>query len=377
MMSRFQEYYTTHDLFDDTSNVAIIGTTQSGLMYMGLPLVIAALLKWPWSKRYMSPAGLFLICVSLIAASFAQRVAHLIMTQGVLYAVGGCMLYGPLIVWLDDWFIKRKGFAFGVVVAGTGVAGIVLPFVINWALPAYGFRTVLRAWSLLMFVLVLPLLWVIKPRRDGSNVVVLHFDFLKSGMFNAFQLGNILEALGFFLPQVYLPTYAKSLGATSTQSTLTLVVFNTMSVVGCVIMGTMIDRFDVTLCILTSSVGAAVGVLVFWGCTTALPTLYVFCAIYGLFAGGFSSTWPGVMGVVSKRVTRAEPGMVFAMLSAGKGLGSVVSGPLSERLLDSDTWNVHGKLAYNSEYGPLIIFTGMTALLGSLGLCTKLWKGIQ
>ena len=52
--------------------------------------------------------------VALVASSFSSHVAHLIITQGVLYAVGGTLLYCPTILYLDEWFIRRKGLAFGV-----------------------------------------------------------------------------------------------------------------------------------------------------------------------------------------------------------------------------------------------------------------------
>lgn len=70
--------------------------------------------KWP-RLRNMSPyAGLLIIAAALIAASFASKVWHLILTQGVLYALGGSMVYYPTMLFLDEWFIRRKGFAFGI-----------------------------------------------------------------------------------------------------------------------------------------------------------------------------------------------------------------------------------------------------------------------
>lgn len=60
--------------------------------------------------------GLVVIALALVISSFSIRVWHLILSQGVLYALGGSMLYTPAIIFLDEWFILRKGFAFGVMV---------------------------------------------------------------------------------------------------------------------------------------------------------------------------------------------------------------------------------------------------------------------
>ena len=57
------------------------------------------------------------------------------------------MVYNPFIFYLDEWFVKRKGLAYGIFWAGSGVGSSVLPFVMEWGLHKYDFRTTLRAWG--------------------------------------------------------------------------------------------------------------------------------------------------------------------------------------------------------------------------------------
>lgn len=83
-------------------------------MYLGASINFAALLWWPGFRRYCSVVGLCIVVVALIAGSFGTQVWHLILTQGCLYAVGGTMLYTPAILFLDEWFVRRKGLAFGI-----------------------------------------------------------------------------------------------------------------------------------------------------------------------------------------------------------------------------------------------------------------------
>lgn len=40
--------------------------------------------------------------------------------EGVLYAIGGSLLYSPAMFYVDEWFVKKKGLAFGVMWAGVG-----------------------------------------------------------------------------------------------------------------------------------------------------------------------------------------------------------------------------------------------------------------
>lgn len=98
----------------------------------------------------MTLAGLALITISLLIASFSTQVTELVMTQGALYGIGGAFVYSPFIFYLDEWFIERKGLAFGILWAGTGISGTIIPVVISWGLDTYGFRATLRAWAVVM-----------------------------------------------------------------------------------------------------------------------------------------------------------------------------------------------------------------------------------
>ena len=100
--------------------IAIIGTCQIGGLYLLAPISISALESWPRMRRVSSIVGLAVVATSLVASSFAIRVWHLILTQGVLYGIGGNLLYTPLMFYLDEWFIHRKGLAFGVTWGGGG-----------------------------------------------------------------------------------------------------------------------------------------------------------------------------------------------------------------------------------------------------------------
>ena len=133
-----------------------------------------------------------------------------------------------------------------------------------------------------------------------------------------------------------------------------------------ILLGTLIDRMHVTSVILISTIGATLSVFLFWGLAASLPLLCIFSLIYGLFAGGFTSTYTGIIREVQKRDRRTEAGLVLGLLSAGRGIGSVLSGPLSEALLRDKPWTGEAALGYGTGYGGLIVFTGVSATLGGV-----------
>jgi MFS family permease len=268
-------------------------------------------------------------------------------------------------------FIRRKGFAFGVMWSATGLAGVVLPLVMQWLLGAYGFRTALRVWAISLFVLTTPLVRFLRPRVPPSSQrtswrFLFDLKFLKSPYFLILQACNIIEAMGFFLPSIYLPTYARqTLHSSSLAAAFTVIAINLSSVFGCIVMGSLIDRYHVTTCILVSTIGTTIGVFLLWGTSTNLPLLYVFCVVYGLFAGSFTTTWTGVIRFIRGEMESADSGMIFAFLAFGRGIGNMCSGPLSEQLIkDGHAWTHSSTLAYGTGYGPLITFTGISALVG-------------
>lgn len=244
----------------------------------------------------------------------------------------------------------------------------------QWLLNSYGFQTTLRIWSLVLFILTTPLIYFVKPRLPiaaTSRVRPFDIGFLWTSTFGIYQLGNIIEALGFFLPTIYLPLYARTLGADTLTASLTVVLVNVASVFGCILMGYMVDRFHATTCILVSTIGSTVGIFIIWGLSLKIAPLFVFCLLYGLFAGSFTSTWPAIMRETKIKYQSADPSMIFGFLAAGRGIGNVVSGPLSGALIHGFPWRDAALGGYGSGYGTLIVFTGLTALLGGLSILAR------
>ena len=55
-----------------------------------------------------------IMVLSLVAASFCNTVPGLLATQSVMYALGGLTLYFPCMQFIDEWFVARKGLAYGI-----------------------------------------------------------------------------------------------------------------------------------------------------------------------------------------------------------------------------------------------------------------------
>ena len=245
-----------------------------------------------------------------------------------------------------------------------------MPLVLQELLSQYGFRTTLRAVACAMVLLMAPLLAFVKPRLPLPSTSAprpIDVGFLKTPLFWVLQAFNVIQGMGYFLPSNYLPMYAQSLGLSARLGSLTLVLVNVAALFGCILVGALVDRMDVTNVVLGISIGATLSIFAVWGLSTSMAVLFVFALLYGASAGSYSTAWTGMIKDVQRKSTTADANVVFGFLAAGRGLGATVSGPLSEALIASGS-SLHGKAAfgYGSEYSTLIIFSGCTALVGGL-----------
>ncbi|KAN0093789.1 MFS general substrate transporter [Hyaloscypha variabilis] len=377
----FQKYYTTHKGIEGSPGaVAIVGTTLNGLMYLMMPLTFTLLTKYPRLRPYTGPVGLCITIASLVMSSYATQVWQLIASQGVLCAIGSGLLFSPTTLYLDEWWVARKGLAYGTMWAGKAASGVVVPFIMSALLDRFGPRTTLQAWAVALIVLTAPLLFYLKPRIPLSNSHTqrpLSWTFLKNPGFWMLQIGNVVQAFGYLLPTTYLASYANDLGLPSFSGALLLAVFSIASVPGSLFIGYLGDRFHPTTVILICSLGSTVAVLLFWGLAAEMALLLVFAVVYGFFAGGFSTTYSGILKEMKRTDEGVETGLVMGLLLGGRGVGFMAAGPASAALLQGGSRMIeHAKWGYSTQYGPMIILTGATALLGSLGWMWTILKAV-
>jgi MFS family permease len=155
--------------------------------------------------------------------------------------------------------------------------------------------------------------------------------------------------------------------------------FNLAATAGLAGMGALTDGFGSVACILISAVGSAVPVFLLWGLSTSLPLVYVYCIAYGLFAGCWPSVWPAIIRETAQRGESrgfgyVDPMMTYGLLCVGRGLGSLIAGPLSEALLRNMPLQGHAFASYGSGYGVLIIFTGLAAVFSASGAFLEKFK---
>ncbi|KAK1987711.1 monocarboxylate transporter [Colletotrichum cereale] len=358
----FQEYYASQPQFQDDPRIAAIGTVSTSIYFLGAPLAAPLVGRFPRHRRRMVVAGWALCVASLVAGSFFDSVPGLIATQGVLYGLGFLLLYFPVLRMLDEWFVARRGLAYGVLYAGGGCSGVALPFLLQLLLVRYGYRTTLRVVAVAQFACVAPILPMVRGRLPPSPrgaMRPLDAGFLRKPLFYCFALSNLFQGFAYYIPSLYLPSYASALGLSGTMGALLLAAHNLATIFGQIGFGWLSDRTDnVFVLMFASSFVSSVAALTLWGFAHTMALLLVFALVFGMFAGGFLIFWAKFGAMLSD-----DPQPVLSTMAFGKGIGNLATGPITAGLLTKPVSWGYGMGRYES----LILFVGSFMFCSSLG----------
>ncbi|PVH81254.1 MFS general substrate transporter [Cadophora sp. DSE1049] len=361
----FQDYYSKQPEFEGSSQIALIGTMAQGLCYLGAPLSAVLTKRFPKYHRQQIWVA-WPICIGgLVAASFTSSVGGLIATQGVMYGLGFIILTYPIICMVDEWWIQRKGMAFGAISCASGASGAAMPFITSALLEKYGYKTTLRIIAVAMTLLTGPLIPLLKGRLPPSEqgaVARVNWSFLKKSLFYIYATATLVQSLGFFFPAIYLPTYATALGLSATEGALILATMSISQTFGQFAIGFMTDKkFPVTGLVIGCSAIATIAVLAIWGLAKSLGQLIFFSIIYGFFASAFSPLRVGMGKAVSDDPSALVA--TYAILCFCQGIGNVLVGPISSALL-SQRAAVDAYAIW--RFRNMVIFTGGSMFLSAV-----------
>ncbi len=353
----FQNYYSTLPQYAGNSKIPLIGTIAQGLSYLGAPISAAVTHRFPKYQRVQIYIGWPLCIGGLVAGSFTTSLDGLILTQGVMYAIGFVTFTYPIINMVDEWWIRRKGLALGAISAASGASGVFMPFIMNILLTRYGYQTTLRAVAVAMVVLTGPLIPTLRfrlPPSERGALKKMDWSFWKKPLWWLYCISTLIYGLGFFFPSIYLPSYATAIGLSSTQGALLLSIMSLAQVFGQFAFGWVSDKkVPVSVLAIICSFVTAIATFALWGMAKSLGLLLVFSIVYGFFGCGFTS-----MRAAMGRAVSDDPSAVvatYSILVFVQGVGNVLVGPISSGLLKGKVY-VGG---YGIErYKALVIFAG-------------------
>lgn len=268
---------------------------------------------------------------------------------------------------INEWWVARRGFAWGIMLGSSGASGVAYPFIIEALLHKYGYNTTLRALAVGMVLLTAPLLPLFKRRLPASHSSILartDWSFLKEPVFWLYTTSTVAQSLGFYLPALSLPSYASSMGLESKAGALLIAIMSVAQVLGQLTYGYLSDgRLSLNILLLSSSVIAAVASLTFWGLAQSLAPILLFALIYGFFAYAYMAMRVRMGTTVATDSSAALA--TFCIFSFAQGIGNVLAGPISGALLSPVVDPNHYGC---SRYQALVIFTGSSMVASAISI---------
>jgi MFS family permease len=200
----------------------------------------------------------------------------------------------PLVADISNWFKRRRGFAVGVVISGSYVAGAIWPPVIQSYVDSIGWRATYLALAVFCVAMVAVSAPLLYRRFTDAAADGLAGDPVAGGR----PLGmapNRLQGLLCFagmgcciamaMPQVHLIAYATDLGFTAARGAEMLSLMLACGIVSRLVSGLLSDRIGGLATLLLGSTLQALALVLFTFADT-LTGLYIVAACFGLSQGG-------------------------------------------------------------------------------------------
>ncbi|KAK1487226.1 major facilitator superfamily transporter [Colletotrichum cuscutae] len=327
----FQAYYVSGPLSSyPSSTVAWITSLQVWVMtFMG---VVFGRLYDTFGPKYLLYCGTVVYVFGLMMTSLSTQYYQFILAQSLVSSIGSSACFNACMSSVTSWFFRRRAAAFGIMVSGSSLGGVILPIMMSKMIPQVGFPWAIRAVAFLfLFLLGIACLTVKSrlPPRPHPFVFKEYVDGLREPPMAITVCASFLFFLGMFLPFNFVILQARAQGMDENLVIYLLPIMNAVSILGRIVPGIVADkvgRYNVMICITFIS---AIFCLGLWIPGKSNAAIIVFLIIFGFSSGGFISLGPACIAQISDiRQIGVRTGTAFAVQSFGALAGSPIAGAI-------------------------------------------------
>ncbi|KAM4057918.1 major facilitator superfamily protein [Hirsutella rhossiliensis] len=351
----FEKYYVAGPLRDySSSTVSWIMSVQVFMMiFCG---TVFGRLFDNYGPRWMLWGGSLAYVFGLMMVSLSSTYYQFFLSQAIVGAAGSSAVFNCCMSCLVTWFSRRRAAAFGIMVSGSSVGGVVLPIMMTKLIDSIGFPWMMRTMAFIFLVLLIFACLTVRSRlapRPRPFHLIEYVDSLKDVRMAVTTFAQFLFMWGMFLPFNYALLQAESIGMSPSLVPYLLPIMSAASIFGRIVPGIAADklgRYNVMILITFTS---ALFCLVIWAPIKNSAGIVVFMVIFGFSSGGFISLSPTLIAQISDiRQIGTRVGTAFAIQSLGALTGSPIGGSIVA--------------AQNGNFLGLQLFCGFTMLAGSI-----------
>ncbi|KAI8982422.1 major facilitator superfamily domain-containing protein, partial [Mycotypha africana] len=238
--------------------------------------------------------GSLLITLGLEMAGFATQVWHLYLTQSIVFGTGASCIYVIAMSITPQWFKKRRGLALGIVAAGSGMGGLVVPLIVTPINRQLGAQWTYRVLGFIcLFCDVIACVFVKeRQKRDPAAKKkklseILDLSVLKNLNFLLFIIASNIALLGYFVPFFFVPAYATYLGLSDSQGSSLIAVASALNFVGRFTAGCIGDYIGPINADIIFTLLASISGFLIWTFAKTYSSLVGFMVVFGFACGSF------------------------------------------------------------------------------------------
>ncbi|ORX70307.1 MFS general substrate transporter [Linderina pennispora] len=355
----FSTYYL-NERFVGTpaTTLAWIGTLIPTMM-LGCNIVTGALADKLGFRR-TAYVGTVLCSLAYILASFANQVWQLILTQGVLFGIGASFLFAPSVSIPPQWFVKYRGIANGIAVAGSSFGGLWFTAATQAMLDNLGAAWALRILGILTFVVtgVMNMFYQRRvPAKPRKNLFELKA--FRSMTFWLIAIEGAAIYVGYWAVTFYVGTAALQLGGTSRDGSNLLLALNAGSAIGRIGAGYIADKAGNINTLVVSDVLTVVIQMSIWMTAKSIGQLYALCILYGMFSPTFISINAVIVATYfDQDILASVMGMANMFAGVGGLAGNLSQGHIVDRYDKRQGFN--NTIIFSAMF---ILFSGIVVYL--------------
>lgn len=250
----------------------------------------------------------------------------------------------PSVGAVQHWFVRRRGLASGLAVAGIGLGTLAMPPLASALIDAFGWRHAYLVLAALALVAGggAALLVDSAPERSGNvpegdrtpqdAAAVAQARGLTLGAalrtrpFWHLAIGSTLAGFGVFIPFVHLVPYAQGEGVARTTAVFLLGLIGIGSTIARFLFGGIADRVGRRVSSAAMFLGLAL-LMLFWLASHGPVTLGIFAVAFGACYGGFVALVPALIAdYFGTRDLSSIIGILYSGVAVGSLIGPTAAG---------------------------------------------------
>lgn len=194
--------------------------------------------------------GSFLHVIGLMMISISKEYYQFFLSQSICSGIGCSFLFYPgmlasksvtvdscltsslVIAAVGSWFLRHRALAFGVVVAGSSLGGVVLPIMVQRLIPNIGFGWTMRALAFMILGLLIIANLTIKSRLPPVRRPFHFNDLVKpftEKPFFLLSLASFFIYIGGFLPFNFIIVQGEASGMSTELASYLVPILNASS----------------------------------------------------------------------------------------------------------------------------------------------------